>query len=321
MRPRAHPSAPLLAAALLGSVLAAACGRSDAPPAGADSALARDLTLANGTARPALNDTVALGGDTAAVAAPTPEPAPTPVPSVPSPAPARTPSSDARASSARSSAAPRQTVTTRRAPVPAPVASAAVDAPDESRAAGPAASPAATGTVSAAVGRSLAAGTVLTGTLGQRVCTESNHPGDRLVATLGSDVSGPAGVVLPAGTPLVLEVARVAGDPPAAEFVVRGVSVGGEFVPIVADAAPVTGSTERRQVIDKASDKGKAVQGAVAGAILGQILGRSTKSTVIGAAGGAAAGAAIGRGTSHREACVASGAPVRVQLTERFTVR
>jgi hypothetical protein len=103
-------------------------------------------------------------------------------------------------------------------------------------------------------GRSLAAGTVLAGTLEQRVCTESNRPGDRLVATLSGAVNGPGGVVLPAGTPLVLEVSRVAGDPPVAEFVVRGVSVEGEFVPVVADASPVRGETERREVTDKAGD-------------------------------------------------------------------
>jgi hypothetical protein len=163
---------------------------------------------------------------------------------------------------------------------------------------------------------------VLAGTLSQRVCTESSRPGDRFVATLGGAVSGPSGVVLPAGTPLVLEVTRVAGDPPAAEFIVRGVSVDGDFVPVVADASPVTGDVERREVVDKAGTAGSgAVKGAIAGAILGRVLGgRGARGTVIGAAGGAAAGAAMGRGKTHEESCVAGGAAVRVRLTEPLRV-
>jgi hypothetical protein len=72
----------------------------------------------------------------------------------------------------------------------------------------------------------------------------------------------------------VLEFARAAGDPPSVEFVVRGVSVGGEFVAVSADVQPVTGTVERREVVDKPSSAGgKAAQGAIAGAILGRVLG------------------------------------------------
>ena len=320
------PSAPrrrsAATALLLVAVALPACRGDGGQAAAADSTLARDLTLANGAVtRPPLRDSLVLGGDTATTR-PTPRLAPevTPAP-IARRSPARTPSATP-SRAAPSSAAPREVAVrpaprrpeppVRRPPPPEPPTQTASDAPD----------PAPGSAAGAGTGRSLAAGTVLAGTLGQRVCSESNHPGDRFVATLGSDASGPAGVVLPAGTPLVLEVTRVAGDPPVAEFVVRGVSVDGDFMPVEADASPVSGEVERHEVVDKASSaKGNAAKGAIAGAILGQILGRNTKGTIIGAAGGAAAGAAMGRGKSHEEACVAGGARVQVRLTERLTVR
>jgi hypothetical protein len=221
-----------------------------------------------------------------------------------------------RAPERRSAAAPvAERVPLERAPAPerrtadAPAAVAETPAPVGAAA-------------GAGAGRALAAGTLLAGELSQRVCAESSRPGDRFVATLGAAVSGSGGAMLPAGTPIVLELARVTSDPPTAEFVVRGVSLAGEFVPVVAEAQPVTGSVERHQVVDReGTSKGKAVQGAIAGAILGRVLGGSGKGAVIGAAGGAAAGAAMGRGRSHEEACLTPGAAVRVRLSEALAVR
>jgi len=324
MRTRA-PSAVLFTAA----TLVVACGGGER--ASADSALARDLTLATGSGRPAIDSALTLGGDTAATRPATPVVSPpAPAARVAAPSPART--TPAR-SAVRQTEVARAEPAVRRAPArpvpprpaPAPVEEAVEEAPVPTSVPAvaeatpaPAAGPAS----GAGRGRALAAGTLLAGTLGQRVCTESNRPGDRFVATLDADASGPGGATLPAGTPVVLEFARATGEPPTVEFVVRGVSVGGEFVPIVAEASPVTGDVERRQVVDKpGSAKGKAVQGAIAGAILGRVLGGGTKGTVIGAAGGAAAGAAMGRGRSHEEACLTPGAPVRVRLSEALALR
>jgi hypothetical protein len=331
MRPSVPPPASFAAAVLGASLvasLAAACGGDRRPaPArrvGVDSALARDLTLATGASRRTpsdavpLDDSLPLGGDTAATRQPDAPPERSAAQAVADPASPREARVPARTATA--SGAPRTPATVRRAPPPVAVAADATPVPPPPTSVSTPA-PTATPAPSPGSGRFLAAGTILAGTLGQRVCSETNRPGDRLVATLGGEVAGPGGVVLPAGTPLVLELARLAGNPPTAEFVVRGVSIAGDFVPIVADASPVTGDVERHQVVDKASDKGKAVQGAVAGAILGQVLGRDTRSTVIGAAGGAAAGAALGRGRSHDETCLAGGAAVRVRLTERFSAK
>ncbi len=302
-----------------GALLVAACGAESAADRGADSALARDLTLASSTARPTLDSTVALGGDTAAAAPASVAPAPRPAAARPAPAPVRRaePAPARRTPPRRPAAAAPAAVAAARTPAAAPddaAGGAPRDTPGDAAATGPAAGTGA--------GRSIAAGTLLAGSLGQRVCTESSRPGDRFVAVLGSDVTGTGGATLPAGTPIVLELARASTDPPSVEFVVRGVSVGGEFVPVVAEAQPVTGEVERREVVDKAgSSKSKAVQGAIAGAILGRVLGGSGKSTVIGAAGGAAAGAAMGRGRSHEESCLTAGAPVRVRLAEALAVR
>ena len=133
---------------------------------------------------------------------------------------------------------------------------------------------------------------------------------------------GPGGVLLPAGTPVVLEVARVNPDPARVEFIARGVSVGGSYLPIVADVTPVTAALESHTVDSPAGDtRGKVTNGAVIGAILGGILGRSTKSTIIGAAGGAATGAVMSRSGTHREACLAPGAPVQLRLGQPLAVQ
>jgi hypothetical protein len=302
-----------------GALLVAACGAGSATDRDADSALARDLTLASSTARPTLDSAVSLGGDTAAAAPASVAPAARPA-ARPAPAPVAV---------RRAEPAPPRRAPTRRpaaaAPAAVAAAPAAAAAPGDAADGAPRDAPgdAATGPAAGTgAGRSIAAGTLLAGSLGQRVCTESNRPGDRFVAVLGGEVTGTGGATLPAGTPIVLELARASTDPPSVEFVVRGVSVGGEFVPVVAEAQPVTGEVERREVVDKAgSSKSKAVQGAIAGAILGRVLGGGGKSTVIGAAGGAAAGAAMGRGRSHEESCLTAGAPVRVRLAEALAVR
>jgi hypothetical protein len=284
--PRRRAARPLRAVGVTAAVLLAACGGRDT--AGTpDRALDRDLTLASSVARAPVGP--AALGDTAAT-----QPTAVPVRRAP---PRRAPTPDAPAEVAR---------TPEPAPAPAPAA-----APGAGAAAATA----------PGAGRSIAAGTVLAGTLGQRVCAESNRPGDRFVATLAAAVAGTGGATLPAGTPVVLEFSTASGDPPRVEFVVRGVSLDGDFVPVVADVQPVTGEVERRRVVDKAgSAAGTAVQGAVVGAILGRVLGGG-KGTVIGAAGGAAAGAAMGRSRTHEEVCLAPGAAVQVRLGERLVVR
>ncbi|MGZ8379656.1 MAG: YMGG-like glycine zipper-containing protein [Gemmatirosa sp.] len=289
------------AAALL--VVLAACGRDDAAVAAADSALDRDLTLAAAPVPPA-RDSLALG-DTAIVAETTPLPAP-PV-AAPTPAPARR-APTPRAVVERPAPAPASVPTVAAPPAPAPVAA------EDATPVGQASAPAGPG------GPSLGRGALLAGTTGARICSSSNRPGDRLVATLAADVTGADGVVLPAGTGVVLEVATVSPQGKV-ELLARGVSLGGAFHPIVADVAVGEAALEKRTIAGTNDTKGKAVKGAIAGAILGQILGRDTKGTLIGAATGAAAGAAAGQLGRKEELCLPAGTPVRISLVDGLTVR
>jgi hypothetical protein len=140
------------------------------------------------------------------------------------------------------------------------------------------------------------------------------------VATLSEAAGGPDGLQLPAGTGVVLEVARASAEGQI-ELIARGVSIDGTFHPIVADVAVGEAPLERRTVEGTSDSRGKAAKGAIAGAILGQILGRDTKGTIIGAATGAAAGAAAGQLSKRKEVCLPAGAPVRISLVEGFALK
>src|SRR5256714_9728640 len=63
--------------------------------------------------------------------------------------------------------------------------------------------------------REIGAGTGLTMTSGGRVCTETNRPGDKIVATVDSPVSGTNGALIPAGSKGGLEIASVTPGAPA----------------------------------------------------------------------------------------------------------
>jgi hypothetical protein len=277
-----------------------ACGGEEAAPSVRDDALDRDLTLAtSGAAAPIVRDSLALGDTAMTLRAPVTEaPAPAPVAAPVRRAPTRV----------ASAPAPRAV---ERAPAPAPTPEAAAPAPVEA--------PAAAAAVPAP-GPSLARGTTLAGATGTRICSTTNRPGDRLVATLSEPAGGPDGLQLPAGTGVVLEVARATAEGQI-ELIARGVSIDGTFHPLVADVTVGEAPLERRTVSGTSDSRGKAAKGAIAGAIIGQILGRDTKGTVIGAATGAAAGAVAGQLSKRQEVCLPAGAPVRISLAEGFALK
>jgi len=131
------------------------------------------------------------------------------------------------------------------------------------------------------------------------------------VATLNNAVTGPDGGTLPAGTPIVVEMA--AAEPPADfAFRVKGVQVDGKFIPAEGRVTSEGATTNRR--VSKGGDKGKVATGAVIGAILGRVLGGGTKGTIIGAAGGAAAGTVAAARNSMVEHCLPAGATITVTL-------
>jgi len=194
------------------------------------------------------------------------------------------------------------------APAPAPVAEA--PAPAAVATSAPATAPAATPGPS----RGLAAGTSLSGKTNAAICSLANRPGDRIVAELAEPVNGPDGAILPAGTPILVEMAPPATDGSFA-FRVRSVQVNGELVPVqgtvrVGDDVAIT----ERQV-SKGGDKGKVITGAIIGAIAGRVLGGGTRGAVIGAAGGAAAGTIAAARNSQPERCLPAGATLFVTLS------
>jgi hypothetical protein len=158
-----------------------------------------------------------------------------------------------------------------------------------------------------------------------RVCTNTNRPGDKMVATVNSPITGSNGAVIPAGTPVVLEVASVTEGSTAEgaqiTFRVRSVVVDDKTYEAAADVASL-GTLEKTKVanLDPNSDKKKVIGGAIAGAILGQMMGRNTKSTVIGAAAGAAAGAAVAKAGEKWEGCLPQGSPMRLTLNAPIVI-
>ena len=296
MQHRHHRAVAIGAGALL--ALATAC--KDRGNANADSALARDLALAGQqTVQPTFQDTSI---------APTPQRAAV-APQAPPTERVRTKSAERperRETPQRVATRPRPQPEAPR-PEPQQVAQAPSPAPEPAPAAGQ---------IGAGVGFGV--------TSGSRVCTNTNRPGDKLVATVDAPVTGTRGVTIPAGSQVVLEVASVNGGDNGNDaqitFRVRSIVVDGVPHSVDADVAS-NGAMEREKVAgDPNADKKKVIGGAIAGAVLGQIFGHSTKSTVIGAAAGGAAGAVAAHATQKYEACLPAGSPMRVTLSNALVM-
>lgn len=270
---------------LLTLALAAACSDRNRSAA-ADSELARDLALANQPpAMPQFQDT-ALGA--------------APEPRAPAPRAQRNPTSTRVATTRRPQPSPTRVQPTR--PAPEPVER-------------PAPAPART--------KGILAGTSFGVVTKSPVCT-TNLPGDKLTATLTSDLHGENGAFIPAGTTVVLEVAAVTpGDKPENAQIslrVRSIVLNDEAIGMDGNVAVVS-ELERREVPrDKNADRRKVIGGAVAGAILGQIMGKDTKSTVIGAAAGGAAGAVAAAASKKYDACLPAGGSVRITTSQPITL-
>ena len=297
-RRAAHASAASTLVALSLTLGLAACSdhRNNSNVA-ADSVLSHDLALANQatTPQPTFEDT-ALSSTAKA-----------PPPTV---APAKTP----RPAPSRSTSHRERNMTPAEAPsdaTPHPLPSVPI----------PSASPA----PAPAPSREIGSGTGFSVTSGGKVCTSTNRPGDKIVATIDSPINGSNGAMIPAGSKAVLEVASVTpGDSPEnaqITFRVRSIYVNDVSYPVDGSVTPST-PLEKVQVpnSDPNADKKKVIGGAIAGVILGQIMGHSTKSTVIGAAAGAGAGAVAAKVTQKYEACLPAGASLHVTLAQALTM-
>jgi hypothetical protein len=159
----------------------------------------------------------------------------------------------------------------------------------------------------------------------QRVCTQSNRPGDRFVATLTNPVTGSNGAVVPAGSSIVLEVVAMDGGTNngadgSMRLAVRTIDFGGNSYPVNGDVY-TSGDLERTRIMsDPNSDKKKVIGGAIVGGILGQVIGHNTKGTVIGAAAGAATGAVAAKATQKYESCLPVGGPLHMTLSSALVL-
>ncbi|WP_145979018.1 hypothetical protein [Gemmatimonas phototrophica] len=260
----------------------AACGdKGDSGALASDSALGRDLAMAQqDSVQPQLQDVPTTPPpEPTPVAAPAPAPKPTPRPTRPAPRPTTTPAP----------AAP--------APTPAPAA-------------------AATGTVASGTSMSFATNSKIcsnTTAVGEKFTAELTEP---VNATNGITI--PSGAT---GTFEVTEAKTAQNSNDNTFLRVRLVSVqyGGKTYP--AEATVQTASTERVRSATKGTDAKKVAGGAILGAIAGQVIGKSTKGTVIGAAAGAAAGTAAAAATANFDTCLNTGATISVTLDGPMTVR
>lgn len=265
-----------------------ACGGDKSADTGAlasDSALGRDLALAQqDSAQPQLQDvptTPAPSPEPAPAAAPAPAPRPRPRPTAPRP------------EATRPSPAPAAT------PAPAPAPAAPVS-----------------GTV--------AAGTSMRFAANSKVCSNSAPAGEKFTAELSEAVSATNGISIPAGATGTFEVvesktAQNSKDDTYLRVRLVSVQFGGRTYPV--EATVQTASTERVRSASKGTDAKKVAGGAIIGAIAGQVIGKSTKGTVVGAAAGAAAGTAAAAATANYDTCLNSGGTVTVTLDGPITVR
>ena len=271
-------------------VALAACGgqKDDMGALASDSALGRDLAMAQqDSVQPELQDVPETP-------APAPEPAPEPAPA---PAPAPKP-------------APKPVTRPKAAPAP----------PSKPAAPTPTPAPAAAVPVSGTV----EAGTRLAFANGAKICSNTVAVGDKFTAELSSAVSATNGISIPAGATGTFEVTEAKTAQNSKDnttLAVRLVSVqfGGRTYPVQSTIEVV--SSERVRGGSKGTDARKVAGGAIIGAIAGQLIGGNTKGTVIGAAAGAAAGSAAAAATANYETCINGGATIAVTLDAPVTVR
>jgi hypothetical protein len=250
-----------------------------------DTTLNRDMQLANAdtAAKPALNDVPA---------AKTPAPAP-------------------------SAAATRPRTTTPAKPAPTksttPTRSTTASGNTVTRTPGATETPLGT----------IAAGTSIALTSNSRICTNTNHVGETVTATVANSVTGSNGATIPAGAKASLEITQLkrsenVNDKIQMGFRVKSISFGGHTYPVTASVSSAQVDRVKNQPTSK--DVQKVGTGAAVGAVVGQILGHSTKSTIIGGAVGAAAGAGAAATTANYEGCVPTGGNITIALQDPIQV-
>ena len=277
--------------ALSFALLAGACTTKTDNNAAADSALNKDIQLAN--------------RDTAAQPALTDVPASSTV--------ANAPATTAPRTTTRTTTTNRTTTRTPTTTTRTPTTSVTSSGNTVTRTSGGAA---------ARVG-TIPAGSTLQLASNSTVCTNTYKVGQRFNAPVTNAVTGSNGAVIPSGATANVEVTELKRSENANDNVVMGfrvvsVTFGGHTYPVSATTTDAQVTKVKNQ--PKGKDVQKVIGGAAIGAIAGQILGRSTKATVIGAAAGGAAGAAAAAATANYEGCVNSGGRITATLNSSTQV-
>ncbi|HEY4734675.1 MAG TPA: hypothetical protein VIH53_09010 [Gemmatimonadaceae bacterium] len=290
--PRLNATLVLSAALFIG-----ACAKTDNNTAAADSALNKDIQLANRdtAAQPALTDVPASST------------APAPAVVTPKTTTSR-PSTSTSRPTTRTSGSSGSTSASR------PTTSVTASGNTVTR----------TSAGSARRVGTIPAGATINLASGEKICTNTNKVGNRFNATVTSAITGSNGAVIPEGATATVEVTDLKRSENANDNVVMGfrvvaVTFGGHTYPVSATTSYAQVDKVKNQ--PKSKDVQKVAGGAAIGAIAGQILGKSTKSTIIGGAIGAAAGAGVAAGTSNYEGCVNSGGRITATLNSSTQVQ
>ena len=279
--------------ALSFALFVGACAKTDNNTAAADSALNKDIQLAN--------------RDTAAVPALTDVPASSTAPAPAAAAPK--PTTSRPTTSARPTTRPSTSTSNSR-----PTTSVTASGNTVTR----------TSAGSARQVGTIPAGATLNLASNDRICTNTNKVGQRFNASVTNAITGSNGAVIPEGATATVEVTELKRSENANDNVVMGfrvvaVSFGGHTYPVSATTSYAQVDRVKNQ--PKSKDVQKVAGGAAIGAIAGQILGKSTKATVIGGAIGAAAGAGAAAATSNYEGCVSSGGKITATLNSSTQVQ
>jgi hypothetical protein len=164
----------------------------------------------------------------------------------------------------------------------------------------------------------IAAGTNISLTSDQRICTDSNKVGDTFTATVANPVVGSNGAVIPAGSSVsghvtALGASKAVGQTVTFSLAFDNLTVNGTGYPIDAAMAG-TPQLPTHRTTHATTDAAKVGGGAVAGAIIGGLIGHNVKGAVIGGAAGAAAGGGVAVATGRFDACLLQGGKLNIQL-------
>jgi hypothetical protein len=171
----------------------------------------------------------------------------------------------------------------------------------------------------------IAAGTNISLTADQRICTDSNKVGDTFTATVANPVVGSNGAVIPAGSSVsghvtALGASKAVGQTVTFSLAFDNLTVNGTGYPLDAAMAG-TPQLAQHRTTGAGTDAAKVGGGAVVGALIGGLVSHKVTGAVIGGAAGAAAGGGVAVATGKFDACLPQGGKLNIQLNSDRQIR